>query len=108
MIALIRDLGIAGEKNRIWRDIGKRLEKSRKNWTAVNVSKIAQYGKNNEIILVPGKVLGIGNIEKSVKVAAFSFSNSAYEKLLKSGSEAMTIGELLKENPNVKDIRILG
>ena len=34
LIALIRDLGIAGEKNRIWRDIGKRLEKSRKNWTA--------------------------------------------------------------------------
>ena len=86
----------------------KKARKIKKELDRLNVSKIAQYGKNNEIILVPGKVLGIGNIEKSVKVAAFSFSNSAYEKLLKSGSEAMTIGELLKENPDVKNIRILG
>jgi len=108
LINLIQDLKIAGEKKRMWKDVAKRLEKPRSHWSAVNVCKIAKYAKDNETILVPGKVLGLGSIEKSMKVAAFSFSDNAYEKLLKSGSEAMTIEELLKTNPKAGGIRILG
>jgi large subunit ribosomal protein L18e len=107
VIELIGELKIAGREKNIWRDVAERLEKPRGQRPQINVGKIADEIKGDEIALVPGKVLGAGEINRSVRVAALSFSDMAYQKLLESGSEAISIGELLRSNPEVSKIRIL-
>lgn len=55
-----------------------------------------------ETIIVPGKVLSLGEPEKKVKVYALSFSEKAMEKLKAKGCEVKTILEALKENSKLK------
>jgi len=104
----IRELKIAGSKRKLWKDIAAKLERSRANWAEVNVGHISKNLRAGEVALVPGKVLGNGKVNESFRIAAISFSDSAYEKLLKSGCEAVTIKELLSNNPDVKNVRIIG
>jgi large subunit ribosomal protein L18e len=110
LINLINELKKqANEKNApIWKDIAKRLEKSSKNWAEVNLEHINRYTSDKETALVAGKVLSTGNITKKITIAAWSFSDSAAEKIKKAGGKYITINELMKTNPNGKDVRILG
>src|SRR6266581_1577052 len=41
----------------IWRDVAERLERSRKNWSEVNLSRLSRYAAKGEQIVVPGVVL---------------------------------------------------
>ncbi|MEW5759384.1 MAG: 50S ribosomal protein L18e [Candidatus Thermoplasmatota archaeon] len=98
----------AKEKNaKIWHDIAKRFEKPLRNWSEVNLWKIEKYLKNDEIGIVAGKVLGVGEIKRPVKIAAYSFSRKAKEKIEFVGGKGMSIRELLSLNPSGKNVRIL-
>ena len=92
---------------KIWSRIAEDLEKPTRQRRIVNLYKINKYTKENEIVIVPGKVLAVGELDHSVVVAAFKFSNSALEKINKIG-KAITIDELIQENPKGKKIRIIG
>jgi len=117
---LIEDLKRIARENSapIWRDIAKRLEKPRRNYAAVNLSKINRYSSSNDTILVPGKVLSSGTIEKPVTVAALGFSKKALEKICKCGEggkegkggergKCITIEELIKNNPKGSGVKII-
>jgi large subunit ribosomal protein L18e len=91
----------------IWRDIAKRLEKSRKNWAEVNISKLTLL-KEGETAVIAGKLLGAGMLEKAVRVAAFSCSDSAAAKISAVGGKLYTIPELMEMNPKGTNIRIMG
>jgi len=91
----------------IWKDIAKRLASSRKNYAEVNVSKIQKYTESGDTVLVPGKVLGSGNILKSVNVAALSFSDSARRKIEESGGKCFSIKELVEVNPKGTGVKII-
>ena len=91
----------------LWRDIATKIEASSSRYAEVNLSKINRYANDGEIILVPGKVLGGGMIETSVKVAALNFSQSATDKITGAKGQCMSIEELLKEHPKGSQIRIL-
>jgi large subunit ribosomal protein L18e len=95
------------EKAPIWRRIAEDLEKSTRQRREVNISKIDKYIKEGETAIVPGKILSEGELTKKVTVAAFRFSEKAKEKIAKTG-KAISIQELLKENPKGKKVRILG
>ena len=92
----------------IWKDIALRLEKSSKNWPVVNLDRISQYAHDKEIALIPGKVLSTGNLTKKITIAAWSFSEKSYDKIKNAGGITMSIHELMKNNPEGKNIRILG
>jgi large subunit ribosomal protein L18e len=92
----------------IWKDIALRLEKSSQNWSEVNLNRISKYIQDKEIALIPGKVLSDGDLTKKVSIAAWSFSEKANEKIKKAGGKTMTIEELMKSNPDGKNIRIFG
>jgi len=92
----------------VWRDIADRLLKPRSQWVEVNVSKIERYASENDIIIVPGKLLGAGVISKKVKVAAFNCSDAAKDKIANAGGKSMSIEELLESNPKGSRIRIMG
>ncbi len=96
------------EKVKIWSRIAHDLEKTNKNSRVINVFKINKYAKENETVVVPGKVLGSGDIERKINVAAFKFSNQAKEKIIGAKGNAIDLYTLMKTNPKGKLVRILG
>jgi large subunit ribosomal protein L18e len=93
---------------RIWRVIAVELSKPSRRMRAVNVSRINRYTKPGDVVVVPGKVLGAGKLDHPVTVAAFSFSKSAVEKIVRAGGRPITIFELLRENPAGSNVKIIG
>jgi len=106
LISLLKDTSRQNEVN-VWRDVATRLEAPARNYAEVNLSKINRYATDGETIVVPGKVLGSGMLETSVKIAALTFSASAATKILEANGQCLTIEELLKDNPKGSRIRIL-
>ena len=98
---------LSRDKNPVWQRVASELAKPRRKKVEVNLSKIEQYAKPGTIILVPGKVLGSGNLTKNVKVVAFGFSESARKLISASGSQALTIEELLASNPTGEGVVLL-
>ena len=98
-----RDTGAA-----VWRDVAMRLSKSRKNWAQPNLSRVSRYAPEGATILVPGKLLGSGELSANHTIAAYSVSNGAREKIEAAGGRFMTYGELMNENPTGTGVVILG
>ncbi len=90
----------------IWRDLAQRLKKPNRKKSPVNISKINRHAEEGETVVVPGKVTGYGSLDKDINVAAFSFSKSAKEKLKETG-KVMSILELVEENPEGENVRIM-
>lgn len=95
------------EKSPVWRRTAELLNLPRRRHVTVNVGKISKLHKEGEISLIPGKVLGDGEFETKINVAAYEFSPKAKEKIEKNGGRAMFIGDLMKENPKGTNVRIL-
>lgn len=93
------------KKARIWKRVAEEIRKGKRE---VNLDRINKYTKENEQALIPGKVLGEGNLDHKVKVAAFKFSSSAEKKIKDSGGQTFSIQELMKKNPQGGGIKILG
>ncbi|MGB3907959.1 MAG: 50S ribosomal protein L18e [Methanomethylovorans sp.] len=91
----------------IWKDIAKRLERPSRRYAQVNLSKINRYAKEGELVLIPGKVLGAGELKTSVTIAALDFSGTAIDKINEIGGKYLTIEQVLEENPSGSNIRIL-
>ena len=107
--ALIRFLRKKAKENKakIWETIATFLEKPRRQRVAVNISKINRYTKSGDIVVVPGKVLGAGNLDHKVSVAAFRFSESAKQKIVEAGGKVLTIEELVNMNPKGSYVKII-
>lgn len=91
----------------LWKRIAEDLEKPTRQRRIVNVFKLEAYAQDGDVVIVPGKVLGEGNLTKRITVCALSFSDEAKAKISKSG-KIMTISELLKSNPKAAKVKILG
>jgi len=90
----------------IWRDVAERLWKPRRQRVEVNLSTINRYTENGDVVVVPGKVLGSGELDHPVTVAAWKFSRRALKEIRKKG-EAITIDDLLERNPEGKGVKII-
>ncbi len=108
--ALISELKKTSIQNEVsvWKSIASDLEGSTSKRPVVNLSKIDRYAKEDEIIVIPGKVLSMGILTKKITIAAYNYSHSAMDKIKASGSKAMTIHDLIKKNPKGSKVRILG
>jgi len=92
----------------LWKRVALDLEKPTRQRRVVNLSRISRHTKENETIVVPGKVLGSGSLSHKLTIAAFQYSDSAKEKLEKSKSKIVSLLEISKESPAGKRIRIIG
>lgn len=110
LVRLINDLKKESREKEtaIWRDIALRLEKPSRNWAEVNLSRLERYANEGDIIVVPGKVLGAGALNKKVTVAAFKFSAAARKAIEDAGGKNITIPELVEQNPQGNGVRIMG
>jgi len=94
------------EKAPIWKRISEELGKPTRTRRTVNIIKINKLAKEDETVIIPGKVLGTGLLEKKITIAAYEFSAAAKEKINKKG-KALTIKQLLQQNPKGKGLRII-
>lgn len=91
----------------LWKRVAEDLERPTRQRRIVNIFKIDAHSSDGDVVIVPGKVLGEGDLTKKVTVAAFAFSDEAKAKIMKSG-KAITISELMKTNPKAAKVKILG
>jgi len=95
------------QKDPFWHYVAKLLARPKRKDIEVNLEKIDRLGKENSIVLVAGKVLGKGELNKKIKISAFNISEQARMKLEGSGSSFLGLQELLQKNPDVKDIELI-
>ena len=109
LIRLIADLKKKAHENEapIWKDIANRLSKPNRSWAEVNIIGLAQHTKKNDVVVVPGKLLGTGSLDFPLTVAAFSFSGSAIDKIKRAGGTSFSINELVDKYPSGKGVRII-
>ena len=101
---LMRDLWKT--KIKIWRRISKKLSSSRKNRVSPNLYRINKKTKQNDVVVIPGKVLGMGELDHQVTIACLDCSKSARQKIETSGSKLLSIEELLEQNPKGSGVKI--
>ena len=106
LVRLIRELRKLGnkEKANIWKRIADELDRPTRRMREVNVWKINKITKANDMIIVPGKVLGDGELDHNVSVAAYQFSDGAKAKI----KNHMLIEELMEKHPKGNKLRIIG
>jgi large subunit ribosomal protein L18e len=92
----------------LWKRVALDLEMPTRIRRNVNLYKISKYTKAGETIVVPGKVLSLGELDKKITIAAFRFSKLAKDKIKKAGGSSVSISELVQKNPKGSKVRILG
>ena len=110
LVKTIIELKEASRKNEapLWRSIANRLEGSSRNWPSVNVSKLEYNVNKNGKAIVPGKLMGTGIVTKKMTVAAYSFTDSAKEKIQSAGGKCLTYNEMIKATPKGTDVMVIG
>ena len=88
-------------------DVAKILVRPVRKSLRVNLKDIESKAGDFKNILIPGKVLGAGNILKKIRVVALDFSEKAKEKMKNSGVSFATLTEEIKKNPELKDLKVI-
>ena len=98
---------IEAKKKKNWNGIAAVLSGPRVKRINLNLDKINGEAKEGETVIIAGKVLATGELDKKIKVVALGFSEMAKEKILKNKGEVLTIIEEIKKNPEAKNVRFL-
>ena len=98
---------LVAKKHPAWLEISGILSGPRRKRLSLNLNEVDSKSKNSGKVLIPGKVLSMGDVSKKLKIVALSFSEKAKEKLLKAGCEVKTMLEEIKSNPEAKGIEVL-
>jgi len=109
VLHMIKDLKQASKKNEapIWSRLAELAIKpsSRR---VVNLTRINKTTKDNDVLFVPGKVLGTGNISHKIILSSFSMSTTAAKKIIQTGGTIMTYSDMIKKYPTGKGVMIFG
>ncbi|MFX1366198.1 MAG: 50S ribosomal protein L18e [Promethearchaeota archaeon] len=93
-------------KIRIWKKVSKKLSGPRRNRVKANLYRINKKTKKHDVIVIPGKVLGMGELDHALTIACLDYSKSAKKKIETSGSKLLTIEELLEQNPKGSGVKV--
>lgn len=109
IVNLISDLNTASREGgvNIWNDVARRLRRPTRNYAEINLSKLNRHTSKDDVVIIPGKVLGSGTIEHKLTVAALGFSTAAKEKITNSGGSWLMIEDLIQKNPSGSGVRIM-
>lgn len=90
----IIELKILGKERKLWKAVAESLERKRK---GVNISKISRSIRDDELAVVPGKVLAFGEIDKPITIIAYQYSRRAMEKIVRSGGKCLNFSDINEE-----------
>ena len=94
-------------KKPIWQTISRRLMKPRRSHRVeANLHRINRKTKEGDTIVIPGKVLGSGELDHKITIASLSISESALKKLKTANCEYLEISTLVERNPTGTGLKI--
>jgi large subunit ribosomal protein L18e len=94
-------------KTGVWKRVALELERPTRDHRVVNLSKIEKYTEDNDVVIVPGKLLSGGELTKKITIIAYIYSQITLEKV-HDKANIISIEEGLKKYPNAKNIKIIG
>jgi|SRR3989338_945074 len=103
----IVDTLFLAKNSKKWQKVAQIISGSRRKYSAVNIDRIEKESSNGDVLIVPGKVLGGGNLTKKLKVCALYFSVSAINKIKHNKGETIRIIDEIKKNPNAEGVKLL-
>lgn len=110
MLEFANELKKTSKKNKapIWAKMAQLAVKPASTKRVVNLTKINRLTKENDVIVVPGKVLGTGIILHKITLCSFSISNTAAKKILSGGSHILSFKQMSEKFPTGKGVIIIG
>ena len=107
---MAKDLKKASTKNDapIWSKLAEMALKPSSARRTINVNKINDLTKDNDVVVFPGKVLGTGVISHKITLSSFSISNSAASKIIESGGKILNFDNMIEQYPTGKGVTMLG
>ena len=107
---MVKDLKQASKKNEaaIWSKLADLALKPSSTKCTVNLTRINKITKENDVLFVPGKVLGTGNLSHKITLSSFSISTTAKNKIIQSGGNIMVYSGMIKKFPTGKGVIIFG
>lgn len=100
----------AFKKNKapIWRALERELSRPRRNRREINIGALAEKTDDGQVIVVPGKLLGSGEIGHKLTVCAITISESASKKIIAGGGKLVSLSSLVEQFPEGKGVRLIG
>ncbi len=110
VIRMAKELKVASKKNKapIWLRLAEMALKPARTKRVLNLGQIDKSISDNDIVIVPGKVLGTGNISHKITLCSFSISTTGAKKVIQSGGKIVDFAQLIKNNPTGKGVKIIG
>ena len=96
---------LACKKNPAWIEVAAILASPARNKINANLDRVNKV--DGEMIVVAGKILSVGNLDKKIKVVALAASEAAIEKINKSGSTFSYIIDEVNKNAEAKGMVLL-
>src|SRR5487761_1632370 len=101
VIQMVKTLHAASKKNNapIWERLADLALKPTRAKRTINVGQLDKFVSDNDIIIVPGKVLGAGNLSHKITLCSFSISTTGAKKITQSGGKISDITQIIKDHP---------
>lgn len=92
----------------VYKRAAKMLSKKNNQLVEVNVGKLDAVSSKGNVLLVPGKVLGEGDVSKKLYVGAVAFTASAIQKITSAGGEALLMKDFVVKFGESKGVFLVG
>lgn len=110
LVRLIGDLQAWSREHQapIWRSVAERLGRRNRHRSEVNLSRVSRTAREGETVVVPGVLLGSGELSKPLTIATYRASAGARAKVERAGGKVIGLRELAASNPKGSGVRIVG
>lgn len=110
VLGMVKEFKQASAKNKapIWSELAQMAQKPSIAKRIINVGKLNTVTNDNDVIVVPGKVLATGNISHKITLCSFSISTAAAKKITGAGGKIINHSEIITKFPTGKGVRIIG
>lgn len=98
VIQMAKELQVASKKNKapIWSKLAELALKPSRAKRVLNLGQIDRFVSDNDIVVVPGKVLGTGTVSHKITLCSFSISTTGAKKVTQSGGKIIDFAQLIK------------
>ena len=110
VLHMAKELEVASKKNKapIWSRLAEEALKTARSKRVLNLGQIDRFVSDNDVVVVPGKVLGTGSLSHKITLCSFSISTTGAKKVVQSGGKIVDFAQLIKTNPTGKGVKIVG
>jgi len=110
ILQMVKHLRGASKKNNapIWLKLAELALKPSRSRRVINLGQLDKFVNDNDIVVVPRKILGTGNISHKITLCSFSISATGAKKVMQSGGKLVDFTHLIKNHPTGKGVKIIG